>query len=262
MYDVTPVARDAWRKLFERAARIAGIDLTVVEHAAPAPLETLWSRDDMGCVFMCGWPFSLAHPRPQIVAAPVPRGARYNGLPIYFTDFLAREDRGFVSLADTFGGRIAWTVAGSHSGFNAPRHHLLRYRSGQRPVLYPESVGPVVTPAGALESVLRGDADVAPLDSYALELIRRHEPERLAQTQVLESTAPSPIPPLVASPDVDRETVKALRTTLLAAHVTPAFSELLATLELSGFALPPTTDYDTVSARDVEARERGYPYPA
>ena len=174
MYNVVPEARAAWRTIFEWAASRSGVPLEVVEHAAPAPLDDLWARDDMGCVFMCGWPWAMADPRPRLIAAPAPAAPRYGGRPVYFTDLVVRADSGYRTLADTFGGRLAWTVDTSHSGYNALRHHLLRYRTAERPALYAESIGPLVSPLRALQSVIDGTADVAPLDSVCLELLQRH----------------------------------------------------------------------------------------
>ena len=48
MYALTPVLRDLWRDLFVWVAEVSGVPLDVVEHAAPAPLDDLWRRDDLG----------------------------------------------------------------------------------------------------------------------------------------------------------------------------------------------------------------------
>lgn len=262
MYNVTRRAAEAWRQLFDWMKKIADCDLEVVDYPAPAPLEALWDREDLGCVFMCGWPFSTSAPRPVVVAAPVPRGERYGGEPVYFTDFVVRRDKGFRRLEDTFGLRLAWTVGGSHSGFNAPRHHLLGYRSEHRPVLYAETVGPVISPVGALESVIEDRADIAPLDSYALDLIRLHEPERLEPVEVIASTAAAPIPLLVASPGVDPRAVEAIRQALLAADSDREVRPVLETLSLLSFAAPRPGDYDVIAERGDSAERAGYPYPA
>jgi ABC-type phosphate/phosphonate transport system substrate-binding protein len=162
MYAVTPAARDLWRRLFEWTADKARIRVAYIDHAAPASLEELWSRDDLGLVFICGYPFAMARPRPQLVAAPVPADPRCGGQAVYWTDLVAAADGPHRSLSDTFGGRIGWTVEHSQSGFNAVRHHLLRYRAGREEPLFRESVGPPVTPRRAVESVLSGTIDVGP----------------------------------------------------------------------------------------------------
>jgi len=116
MYAVTPAVREAWRTLFDWAARKSGVPLEYIDHAAPEPLETLWARADLGATFMCGFPFASAIRKPALLAAPVPSPPRYGALPRYCTDFIVRGDRPFARLSDTFGGRIGWTVGHSQSG--------------------------------------------------------------------------------------------------------------------------------------------------
>ena len=60
MYSVNPGAASAWNELFEWLARASGVDLRVIDHKFPAPLAELWSRPDLGCAFMCGFPYKLA----------------------------------------------------------------------------------------------------------------------------------------------------------------------------------------------------------
>lgn len=261
MYNVTPEARAAWNAIFEWAASRSGVPLEVIEHAAPAPLDDLWARDDMGCVFMCGWPWAMADPRPRLIAAPVPAAPRYDGRPVYFTDLVVRADSDYRTLADTFGGRLAWTIDTSHSGYNALRHHLLRYRTAARADLYAESIGPLVSPIGALRSVIDGAADVAPLDSLCLELLQRHAPERVAALRVIETTEPAPAPPLVASPDADPDECARLAGALASAHEDAALRPALDHALVERFAAVTPELYDVTLARADEAVEAGYPRP-
>jgi ABC-type phosphate/phosphonate transport system substrate-binding protein len=261
MYNVTPRARQAWASLFTWVSETSGVELEIVDHPAPAPLEDLWARPDMGCVFMCGWPFGRAEPQPRPIAAPIPSGDRYRGRPSYFTDLIVRRDRGYRTLEDTFGGRIAWTVDASHSGFNAPRHHLLGFRTGDRPRLYRESIGPVLTPSGALACVVDGMADVAPMDSYALDLIRLHQPERVAEISVIDSTNAALIPPLVAATEIDTATRAGLRRAFLAAGTDPIIAAVIADLGLTGFAAVEADEYGLAVLWEQEALSAGYRRP-
>lgn len=242
MYAITPSVRDAWQALFDRVAKTSGIPLTYLDHAAPAPLEDLWSRDDLGLAFMCGFPFASAARKPHLVAAPVPSAPRYGGLSHYCTDLVVRADAPFSGLPDTFGGRIGWTVEHSQSGYNAVRYHLLRYRDRPEP-LFAEWVGPLITPRRVIEAVLSGRIDVGPLDSYAHDLLRLHEPETAARLRVVESTVMTPIPVLVASADVAGDTVGQLRQALLSAAAAPALLPVLQSLALKGFSAPDPADY-------------------
>lgn len=261
MYDLNAAVAALWRTVFTEASRRAGVALEVVEHRAPAPLGALWARSDMGLVFMCGWPFHRAAPRPMAVAAPIPVGAGCVG-PRYRSDMVVRVDAPFRTLADTFGGRLAWTDEASHSGFNAPRRLLCGLR-GERARLYGATVGPLLTPRAALASVLEGRADVAPLDSYFHALLRRHEPSLAASVRVVASTPCAPMPLLVASPGADAGAVAALRMALLGFGDEPAMTATLADLCLKGFAAVPDADvYAVAEDWSREAIAADYPCPA
>ena len=261
MYAVTPAARDLWRRLFEWAGRKAGVPLIYIDHAAPALLDELWSRDDLGLAFLCGYPFARARPQHQAVAAPVPADLRCGARALYWTDLVVAAEGPHRSLADTFGGRIGWTVEHSQSGFNAVRHHLLGYRAG-RQGLFRESVGPLVTPRRIVEAVLSGAIDVGPLDSYVHDLLRRFEPETAARLRVVESTRPTPMPLLVASAGVDSAAVEGLRRALLAAPADAEMAGVLADLRLAGFAAPDPEAYHVLLDQAAEAEAAGYPVPA
>src|SRR5436190_620117 len=130
MYAVTPRVGDQWRALFEWIGRDCALALTYVKHAAPAPLEELWSRSDLAAAFMLGYRQS---------------------------------------------------------------------RDGGKENLFAASVGPLLTPRRVIEALLQGDIDVGPLDSYVHDLLRVHEPDTASRLRTVESTAMTPIPPLIAS---------------------------------------------------------------
>lgn len=259
MYAVTPAVAAAWRALFEWAARKSGVPLTYVEHAAPAPLETLWARDDLGAAFMCGFPFASAARKPRLLVAPVPSPSRYDGRPQYCTDFIVRADRELHGLRDTFGGKIGWTVAHSQSGYNAVRHHLLGHQ-GAEP-LYRSWVGPLVTPRRVIDAVLAGEIDVGPLDSYVHDLLKRHDPATASRLRVVESTPMTPIPPLIAAHAVDDETVSRLRRSLLACGSEPDTRALRDALLVARFEPVDASAYEVLSRWAREADAAGIPAP-
>lgn len=259
MYSVTPAVTAAWRTLFAWVAGEAGVPLAYLDHAAPAPLETLWARDDLGAAFMCGFPFASAAQKPLLLAAPVPSPARYGGSPRYCTDLIVRADSRFTSLRDTFGGRIGWTVGHSQSGYNAVRHHLLGQQEPQP--LYAQWVGPLVTPRRVIDAVLDDTIDVGPLDSYVHDLLRRHDPETASKLRVVESTAMAPIPPLVASPAVDGDGVARLRRALLSCHCEPAMAATRDALLLSRFDRVDAADYQVLLSWARQADDGGIPGP-
>ena len=153
MYAVSPEAEADWKDLIAHAVEDAGASFEYLTYEAPQPLDDLWRRADLGCVQMCGYPIALNIADVVPLASPVPAAPWAGGKAVYRTDLIVRKDAPYKSLADTFGGTVGWTVEHSHSGFNALRHHLLPWRSADRPQLYRQSVGHLVTARRILESV-------------------------------------------------------------------------------------------------------------
>lgn len=262
MYAVTPAVEATWRSLLERITAQAGVTFDYVAYPAPQPLETLWARPDLGCVFMCGYPVALQVARIVPLAAPIPRAAWAAGRPVYRSDLIVREDAPYRTLEDTFGGRAGWTVAHSHSGFNAFRHHLLRYRTAFRPALYREMVPNLVTARAILDSVRDGRIDVGPLDAYWHLLIAKHDPALTAGIRILDSTETAPIPAFVTADSTPGSTLDALRGAFASASRHSWFREYADALLIEGFAAVATPDYARTLQWDREAKAAGYPYPA
>jgi ABC-type phosphate/phosphonate transport system substrate-binding protein len=115
--------------------------------------------------------------------------------------------------------------------------------------LFEEVIAPTVTPEGALNAVLAGAADIAPIDAYALHLLRRFRPELTDAVRSVGRTARTPIPLLVATaPPSD-----ALRAAFLGAHLRPGSRELMQSLLLQRFVLPESASYDALKVRAEQA---------
>lgn len=259
MYAWSPSLGAAWRRLLAWVAARAGVDLSVMDERDPTPLDELWMRPDMGCVFMCGYPWALRRDRPRLLAAPVPSPARYGDRAVYVTDFIVRADSSYARLPDTFGKTIAYSTEHSHSGYNAPRYHLLGYRTAERRTLFGAVIGPLVRQRPVLDAVVDGRADVAAIDGYALDLLRRHAPEIAGRVRVIDSTIPAPSAPLVASPDASEDTCRALTGVLVAAHAAPEIRATLDELLLSRFVTAEPKDFDVFLDRERAAQAAGYP---
>jgi ABC-type phosphate/phosphonate transport system substrate-binding protein len=261
MYAVSPEVEAEWTALLTHVGEDAGLALAYVTHPPPADLEELWRRPDLGAAFMCGYPLALERHPVVPIAAPIPSLPWAEGRPLYRSDFVVREDSGFATLADTFGGRLGWTVEHSHSGYNAIRHHLSAYRTPDRPRLYGASVGPLVTPRRVVEAVLAGEIDVGPVDSYALALMRKHVPDLVAGLRVVDSTELAPIPAIVAAAGTSAETVRQLREAFAGVADQPWFARLAPELLLEGFATVDRNDYAVMLDWHRAAIACGYAHP-
>ena len=262
MYSVSPEVEAAWRTLLAHVAADAQVELDYEQYVAPRPLEALWSRQDLGAVLMCGYPIALKLAPVVPIAAPIPRAPWAAGRAEYRTDLIVRRDSAYRTLEDTFGGRAGWTVAHSHSGFNAFRHHLMGYRAPGRPALYGEMVGNLITARNVLDAVREGHIDVGPLDAYWHLLIAHHRPELTEVVRVLASTAMAPIPAFVAAAGTATAEVGRLRGALVGAASRAWFAPLGDQLLLDGFEAVSEASYATTLAWDREAKAAGYPLPA
>jgi ABC-type phosphate/phosphonate transport system substrate-binding protein len=213
----------------------------------------------MGCVFMCGYPWALRRDRPALLASPVPSPPRYGDRAVYVTDFVVRADGPHRTLDETFGGVIAYSAEHSHSGYNAPRYHLLTHVSRDRPSLYRAVIGPYGRQRPLLDLVVKGEADVAAVDGYALDLMRRHDPVAAAKVRVVETTAPAPSPPLVASPGLPAAERERLIDVLATAHRVAGARPLLDDVLLARFDRVTPADFEVFLERDRAARDAGYP---
>jgi ABC-type phosphate/phosphonate transport system substrate-binding protein len=262
MYSVVPEAEAAWAELLGHVFAAAGVSFAYERYPAPLPMEALWERRDLGCVLMCGYPVAFQLSPVVPIAAPIPSLDWAAGKPLYRSDLIVRADSAFETLEDTFGGRLGWTVEHSHSGFNALRHHLLAFRTAQRPRLYSEVVGHLITARSILDAVLAGRIDVGPLDAYWHALLRYHRPELTEDVRVVGTTALAPIPTFVAAPGVAADDVARMKHAFAAAHLEPWFPSLGKTLRLAGFAPVSQGDFAATLAWDRDAKEAGYPVPA
>ncbi len=262
MYAVTPAVESAWRELLGHLAHAADVALTYLPYPAPQPLEALWSRPDLGAVFMCGYPLALKMAPVVPLAAPIPRAPWAQGRAVYRSDLIVRADAPYRTLEDTFGGHAGWTVSHSQSGFNAFRHELLRYRSATRPALYARMSGNLVTARGILDGVREGRLDVGPLDAYWHLLIARHAPELTAGIRVLTSTPLTPMPPFVIAASAAPALVQRLRAAFAGASQQPWFAALAEPLLLEGFETVSAASFAPLLEWDREAREAGYEVPA
>ena len=240
----------------------AGVALRYLPYPAPQPLEDLWRRPDIGCVQMCGFPIATGIADVVPIAAPIPRAAWAEGRAVYRSDLIVRTDAPYRTLADTFDGRLGWTVTHSHSGFNALRHHLLRHRSADRPTLYAEVHGNLITARRILDCVLDGSIDAGPLDAYWHMLIRHHLPDLTGGVRILESTATAPMPAFVAAPSFPEASAIALRQAFTAAASRTWFAPFGDALLIDGFAEASLASFETTRAWDSEALAAGYPLPA
>lgn len=261
MYSVTPTVAAHWRALFAWVGLRAGVPLEMIEHAAPHPLHALWTRADLGCAFMCGYPWATwcdATPRPVLLARVAPSPARYGERGVYCTDIVVRADSALATLGDLRGRRFAFTTPASQSGYQAPRALFAELAQAREGALFAQGVGPLVAPRAVVDAVLSGDADAGPLDGYWHDLLRAHEASTADRLRVLASTPMTPPPPLVCAAGIAPAERARIADALIAAGTAPELREVRAALLIAHFTAADPAEYAILVANARRADAAGY----
>src|SRR5262249_11397573 len=179
--------------------------------------------------------------------------------PVYVTEFSVLAASRYPRVEATLGRTLAYSVEHSHSGYNAPRYHLLAYRTPERPTLFGSVIGPFIRQRPVIEAVIDGRADLAAVDGDGLDLLRPHAPEIGNRVRVIDTTLPAPSAPLVASPGTPPEACEKLTAALLQAHTMPELKATLDDVLISRFVRVEPADFEVFLERERAAEAAGYP---
>jgi phosphonate transport system substrate-binding protein len=144
-------------------------------------------------------------PPVEAVAAPVVRGERYGGRPVYFSDVIVSRISRILSFEDLRGCTWAYNEPDSHSGYLITLFSLLS--RGETGAFFGRSVMTGFHQE-SIRRVVAGQLDASAIDSQVLSVELRDHPELAAQLRVIDTFGPSSIQPLVAT----GATTEALRT--------------------------------------------------
>jgi phosphonate transport system substrate-binding protein len=239
---VLPAYALAARRLGERLGRPAELVVAADYRRCAADVDHV--------CFVCSIPYLLlsaeARIRMEVIAAPVLRGHRYGGRPVYFSDVIVRVDGPWQAFEELAGTRWAYNEPYSHSGFMVALHAVARLGAGI------DFIGEAIE-AGfhddAIDLVRNGRADWAAIDSQVLDLALRRDPRLRRELRVIASLGPSTIQPVVAS--VRRLTAaqrSAARDALLAMDSDSADRLILRAAGIERFVAIEENDYDDIRA--------------
>jgi phosphonate transport system substrate-binding protein len=197
--------------------------------------------------FVCGLPY-VEHTRqgmPSIepLVAPVLKGERYGGKPIYFSDVIVHKDSPFQSFADLRGCSWAYNEPLSQSGYGIVRFHLIQ--KGESNGYFSR-----VIEAGYHERAIRlvasGEVDAAAIDSHVLALVMRDQPAFASRLRVIDICGPSPIQPMVAGSHLSNSLKSEVKNTLLEMSEDPTARSEMARALVERFAPVSDSTYDAI----------------
>jgi phosphonate transport system substrate-binding protein len=201
-------------------------------------------RAQMG--FVCGQFYVDNAERLKLLAAPVMRDRRYNGLPVYFSDIVVRRESRFRSFADLRGATWAYNEPASWSGCRVLEAYLAEH--GETAAF----CGSLVASGAHLRSlalIIDGAIDTAAIDSTVLDLELFRRPHLAEQIRSVASLGPTMHPPVVVRRDLPAHVAEQLRDALLAMHEANATADILAAGHYARFAAVHDTDYDDIRSK-------------
>jgi len=238
-----PFFRELARYLTSRA----GLEMSAVDGMPWQERERMLDRGEAHLGFLCGLYYTrrieAGDAAVELLAAPVARGRRYGGRPVYFSDVVVRKDAVYRSLDDLRGARWSYNEPRSHSGYNVVRYHLARRGldgSHFRKVVEAGSH------LASLERILDGSVDASAIDSTVLDLELRARPELSSRVRVIHTLGPSTIPPCVVRRDLPASTRVAVRSALLALHRSAEGRRVLDMGLIARFRPVRDADYDDI----------------
>ena len=150
--------------------------------------------------FVCSIPFLLfadaGRIDMEVVAAPVLRGDRYGGRPIYFSDVIVAAASPHRSFADLRGATWAYNEPFSHSGYVTVLNHLAVLGED---LSYFGRMIEAGFHADAIRMVADGRVDAAAIDSQVLDIELRDDAQLAGAVRRIGAIGPSTIQPVVAS---------------------------------------------------------------
>ncbi len=218
--------------------------------------ERLFDAGAIQILWLCGLPYVEKADRKtvdmELLAVPVPAGARYRSRPVYFSDIIVRRESPYRSLLDLRGAVWAYNEPRSHSGYNVVRAHLAEL--AQHRHFFGETIESGAHSA-SVEMVLSGKADGAAIDSTVLEWLFAADGGRSARLRVIETLGPSPIPPWVISQRVAEPLRAAVHAALLRMGRNAGGRAILQQAGMERFTEAADRDYDPIR-RMARAAER------
>jgi phosphonate transport system substrate-binding protein len=209
--------------------------------------------------FLCGLAYVELRRRGEPIeplAAPLLRGGRYGGRPVYFSDVIVRRDSPFRSFADLRGCSWSYNEPYSHSGPGITCHRLVELGETQ------DYFGRVIQAGWHQQSirlVRAGAVDASAVDSHVLALARRDHPELDADLRVIDSLGPSTVQPVVVVSWLEEGLKAELRSILLELTADPAALTVLADRLVERFVSITDEDYDDLRRMRAACVAAGLP---
>ena len=257
MYDLPELrpATDAWWAGLARALRREGI-VDVPDRLTREQFSTaIWQRPDLLLSQICGydivdkWRERLTYIATPCYTAPGCQGFQYSSL------IVVPANAPGWTLEDLRGSRCAINGYASHSGCNTLRATFAPLARDGR---FFRSVVVSGSHVMSVDTLERGEADVAAIDCITYALLVRHRPRVAENIRVVARTVAAAVGPYITRGGMPDDFIARLRGGLAQAMHDPDLATARAELFLGGFEVVTGEDYEQIRRIEAEAAKLGY----
>ena len=235
-----------------RIAEVTGLTTSLrfqIRTSAPPPGEVdPFSSGEADIGFLCSpgyvWMTDLQPPAVRLLAAaPVFDDPRTEGRPVYFSDVVVAQGSPAMRFEDLRGGTWAFNDPCSWSGYLSL---LVRLRDvGGAPFF--RALRESGSHLQSVRLITTGKVDGAAVDSNALAVLRRREPNLASRLRILESWGPHPIQPIVVSSRLPAALANRIAASLCSMHLDEHSAKVLHSFGVLRFA--PVADEEYAGER-------------
>jgi len=230
-----------------------GRPVRFVHRGSYQEINELLSKDQLDFAWVCGYPYVRNRSFMRLLAIPL-----YEGRPLYQSYLIVpKSDTTTRSFRDLKGKIFAYSDPNSNSGFLVPQYELVRL--GENPTTFFQKSFFTWAHSKVVNAVAAGLANGGAVDGYVWETLQRTHPELTAQTRVVRKSALYGFPPLVARASIGERDFRTMQDVLLGMTRDSQGRQLLARLNLDGFAPDDPHVFDGIAEilAYVQARQPG-----
>jgi phosphonate transport system substrate-binding protein len=228
-------------EFFAEMARRLGRPLELLQRRTYRETNDLIARGEVDLAWICtgAWPQLREEGAARLFAVPIVGGNTF-----YQSLLIVGPSSTATRFEDLRGKRFAFTDQLSLTGFLYPRS--LVSPAGRDPSAYFSSTFFTHGHDLSIESVRRGIADGASVDSLIYDHLVRRFPSEVEGVRVIDRSPPFPIPPLVVPVRMPEVDARRLKDELIALSRAARGRSLLDELLIDGFAAPELNAYANV----------------
>lgn len=234
MYDLPELraATDAWWQGVAHAAARHGIHPVPLALDRTEPAPTIWNSPNLLLSQCCGRDL-VTHLAGRVEAVAIPC-YRASGCAsgTYRSWLVARRADRRGRLEDFFGAVAAVNYTGSHSGWVALAHTLVR--AGVSGPFFARTMRTGAHRA-SLAAIVRGEADIAAVDCVTFALLERVAPTEIASLRIVAESEAAPALPYITAAGRPDDIRRRLTSTLVGAANDKALASARTALLLEGF---------------------------